>query len=79
MNITGMMAILLIVFWKLYDIKQARMLLKSLVIVGAIIGSVLGIGGTCVPWLFPNIFTPDQKIIQEVGFFFFFWIFLTSS
>lgn len=43
------------------------MLLKSLVIIGAILGSVLGIIGTCVPWLFPNIFTPDQKIIQEVG------------
>ncbi|XP_021827924.1 protein DETOXIFICATION 46, chloroplastic-like isoform X2 [Prunus avium] len=48
------------------SLPKARMLLKSLVIVGAIIGSVLGIGGTCVPWLFPNIFTPDQKIIQEM-------------
>ncbi|KAL6270003.1 hypothetical protein ACE6H2_026914 [Prunus campanulata] len=45
---------------------QAQMLLKSLVIIGAILGSVLGIIGTCVPWLFPNIFTPDQKIIQEM-------------
>lgn len=47
--------------------EQARTLLKSLVIIGAILGSVLGIVGTCVPWLFPNIFTPDRKIIQEVG------------
>jgi hypothetical protein len=51
--------------------EQARTLLKSLVIIGAILGSVLGIVGTCVPWLFPNIFTPDQNIIQEVGFILF--------
>ncbi|KAM5548686.1 hypothetical protein ABKV19_000212 [Rosa sericea] len=45
---------------------QARTLLKSLVIIGAILGSVLGMVGTCVPWFFPSIFTPDQKIIQEM-------------
>lgn len=55
------------VFWKSYDMEQARTLLKSLVIIGAILGSVLGIVGTCVPWFFPNIFTPDQNIILEVG------------
>ncbi|VVA30428.1 PREDICTED: DETOXIFICATION [Prunus dulcis] len=48
------------------SLAKARMLLKSLVIIGAVLGSVLGIIGTCVPWLFPNIFTPDQKIIQEM-------------
>ncbi|KAJ8767182.1 hypothetical protein K2173_013579 [Erythroxylum novogranatense] len=48
------------------SLKQARMLLKSLVIIGSIVGLVLGIFGTSVPWLFPNIFTPDQKVIQEM-------------
>lgn len=55
----------LIYVWKT---KQARMLLKSLVIIGTILGLSLGTVGTSVPWLFPNIFTPDQKIIQEVSF-----------
>lgn len=45
------------------------MLLKSLVIVGVVLGLVLGIVGTSVPWLFPNIFTPDQMVIQEVRSF----------
>lgn len=45
------------------------MLLKSLVIIGAILGLTLGIVATSVPWLFPNIYTPDEKIIQEVGSF----------
>ncbi|XP_062024468.1 protein DETOXIFICATION 46, chloroplastic-like isoform X1 [Rosa rugosa] len=48
------------------SLPKARMLLKSLVIIGAILGLALGIVGTSVPWLFPNIFTPDQKIIQEM-------------
>ncbi|KAM1760072.1 hypothetical protein ACFX12_002986 [Malus domestica] len=48
------------------SLAKARMLLKSLVIIGAILGSVLGIVGTFIPWLFPNIFTPDQMIIQEM-------------
>ncbi|XP_023532591.1 protein DETOXIFICATION 46, chloroplastic-like [Cucurbita pepo subsp. pepo] len=45
---------------------KARMLLKSLLIIGAIFGLVLGTIGTSVPWLFPNLFTPDKKIIQEM-------------
>ncbi|KAM5548685.1 protein DETOXIFICATION 46, chloroplastic-like [Rosa sericea] len=48
------------------SLPKARTLLKSLVIIGAILGSVLGMVGTCVPWFFPSIFTPDQKIIQEM-------------
>ncbi|PRQ23961.1 putative multi antimicrobial extrusion protein [Rosa chinensis] len=48
------------------SLPKARMLLKSLVIIGAILGLALGTVGTSVPWLFPNIFTPDQKIIQEM-------------
>lgn len=46
------------------------MLLKSLVIIGAVLGLALGIIGTCVPLLFPNIFTPDQKVIHEVSSFY---------
>ncbi|PON99884.1 Multi antimicrobial extrusion protein [Trema orientale] len=48
------------------NLGKARMLLKSLVTVGAVLGLVLGIIGTSVPWLFPNIFTPDQMVIQEM-------------
>ncbi|KAK1571337.1 hypothetical protein Q3G72_015301 [Acer saccharum] len=48
------------------NLAKARMLLKSLVIIGVILGLFLGIVGTSVPWLFPNIFTPDQAIIQEM-------------
>ncbi|CAK7329627.1 unnamed protein product [Dovyalis caffra] len=54
------------VFRKVCLMKQARMLLSSLLIIGATLGLVLGIVGTSVPWLFPNIFTPDQTVIQEM-------------
>ncbi|PPD99099.1 hypothetical protein GOBAR_DD03828 [Gossypium barbadense] len=45
---------------------KARTLLKSLVIIGASLGLILGIVGTSVPWLFPNIFTSDRKVIHEM-------------
>ncbi|XP_028787986.1 protein DETOXIFICATION 46, chloroplastic [Neltuma alba] len=48
------------------SLEKARILLKSLVIIGATFGFLLGIVGTSVPWLFPNIFTPDQMVIQEM-------------
>ncbi|CAK9326487.1 unnamed protein product [Citrullus colocynthis] len=48
------------------SLDKARMLLKSLLIIGAIFGLVLGTIGTLVPWLFPNLFTPEVKIIQEM-------------
>ncbi|KAM1683186.1 hypothetical protein EV1_034078 [Malus domestica] len=48
------------------SLPKARMLLKSLVVIGALLGLALGIVGTSVPWLFPGIFTPDQKIVQEM-------------
>uniref|UniRef100_A0A2N9FDA3 Protein DETOXIFICATION n=1 Tax=Fagus sylvatica TaxID=28930 RepID=A0A2N9FDA3_FAGSY len=48
------------------SLEKARMLLKSLVIIGAILGLLLGIVGTSVPWLFPKIFTHDQNVIQEM-------------
>ncbi|XP_050231281.1 protein DETOXIFICATION 46, chloroplastic-like [Mercurialis annua] len=48
------------------SLAKARMLLKSLVIIGATLGLVLGTIGTSVPWFFPNLFTPDQNVIQEM-------------
>lgn len=44
------------------------MLLKSLMIVGAILGVVIASAGAFIPWLFPNIFTHDLNVIQEVSF-----------
>lgn len=46
------------------------MLLKSLVIVGAFTGMVLGIVGTSFPWFLPNTFTSDHAVIGEVIFHF---------
>ncbi|XP_057966132.1 protein DETOXIFICATION 46, chloroplastic-like [Malania oleifera] len=48
------------------SLAKARMLLKSLVIIGAMTGLIIGTIGTCVPWLFPNIFTPDHAVIREM-------------
>lgn len=42
------------------------MLLKSLVIIGALTGLILGCIGTSVPWLFPQAFSPDAEVIKEV-------------
>ncbi|CAN1125179.1 Protein DETOXIFICATION 46, chloroplastic [Linum perenne] len=46
--------------------KTARMLLKSLMITGTILGLGLGILGTSVLWFFPTLFTPDVEIIREM-------------
>lgn len=46
--------------------KQARMLLKTLVIIGALTGLILGCIGTSVPWLFPQAFSPDAEVVKEV-------------
>ncbi|XP_008645186.1 protein DETOXIFICATION 46, chloroplastic isoform X2 [Zea mays] len=48
------------------NLTKARMLLKSLVIIGAITGLTLGVVGTLVPWLFPSVFTNDQRVIQQM-------------
>ncbi|KAF2322833.1 hypothetical protein GH714_031234 [Hevea brasiliensis] len=48
------------------SLAKARTLLKSLTIIGIMLGLMLGIVGTSVPWLFPKIFTPDQNVIQEM-------------
>lgn len=55
-------------FEKLMRKWQARTLLKSLVIIGALSGLILGSIGTSVPWLFPKIFSPDPEVIQEVSY-----------
>lgn len=47
------------------------MLLRSLAIIGATLGLLLGVVGTSVPFLFPYIFTHDQMIIREVSSFIF--------
>nr|CAD1840579.1 unnamed protein product [Ananas comosus var. bracteatus] len=48
------------------SLVKARMLLKSLVIIGAIIGLTLGAIGTSVPRFFPNLFTTDRMVIGEM-------------
>ncbi|KAF8013496.1 hypothetical protein BT93_I1364 [Corymbia citriodora subsp. variegata] len=48
------------------NLAKARLLLKSLVIIGTICGLVIGTIGTSVPWFSPTIFTPDQSVIQEM-------------
>lgn len=48
------------------SLSKARMLLKSLVIIGALSGLILGSIGTFIPWLFPKFFSPDAEIIQEM-------------
>ncbi|KAM7264218.1 hypothetical protein ACFE04_001901 [Oxalis oulophora] len=44
------------------SLEKARMMLKSLVIIGSILGLTLGTVGTLVPWLFPNLFTSDPNM-----------------
>lgn len=52
------------------------MLLKSLVIIGALSGIILGSVGTSVPLLFPQAFSPDVAIIKEVSFGSFSYLFM---
>ncbi|XP_061957693.1 protein DETOXIFICATION 46, chloroplastic-like [Populus nigra] len=46
--------------------EKARMLLKSLVIIGAILGVLVASIGAFIPWLFPFIFTSDLNVAQEL-------------
>ncbi|XP_041011871.1 protein DETOXIFICATION 46, chloroplastic-like [Juglans microcarpa x Juglans regia] len=48
------------------SLEKARMLLKSLVIIGAILGLTIGNIGMSVPWLLPQMFTTDLNVIQEM-------------
>lgn len=49
--------------------KQARVLLKSLVIIGAILGLLVASIGAFIPWLFPFIFISDLNVAQWLGRF----------
>ncbi|XP_018815340.2 protein DETOXIFICATION 46, chloroplastic-like [Juglans regia] len=48
------------------SLEKARMLLKSLVIIGAILGLTIGTIGMSIPWLLPQMFTTDLNVIQEM-------------
>ncbi|KAJ0239204.1 Protein DETOXIFICATION 46 [Hirschfeldia incana] len=48
------------------NLPKARMLLKSLVIIGATLGIVVGTIGTAIPWLFPSIFTHDKLVTFQM-------------
>ncbi|XP_073122447.1 protein DETOXIFICATION 46, chloroplastic [Henckelia pumila] len=48
------------------SLAKARTLLKSLFIIGAVTGVILGIIGTIIPWLFPKIFSSDPAVVQEM-------------
>ncbi|KQJ93010.2 protein DETOXIFICATION 46, chloroplastic [Brachypodium distachyon] len=48
------------------NLMKARMLLKSLLVIGAIAGMTVGAVGTLVPWLFPSLFTNDQMVVQQM-------------
>ncbi|XP_010531468.1 PREDICTED: protein DETOXIFICATION 47, chloroplastic [Tarenaya hassleriana] len=48
------------------NLSKARTLLKSLMIIGATLGVVLGVIGASVPGLFPGIYTRDGIVIHEM-------------
>ncbi|MFS8031336.1 putative multi antimicrobial extrusion protein [Helianthus anomalus] len=48
------------------SLSKARMLLKSLVIIGASCGLILGVAGTIVPWLSPKVFSSDPHVIKKM-------------
>ncbi|XP_052193099.1 protein DETOXIFICATION 46, chloroplastic-like isoform X2 [Diospyros lotus] len=48
------------------SLAKARMLLKSLLIIGALSGLILGSVGTFVPFMFPKFFSPDPEVIGEM-------------
>ncbi|XP_074275439.1 protein DETOXIFICATION 46, chloroplastic-like [Silene latifolia] len=48
------------------SLVKARDLLKSLLIIGASVGLVLGVIATSIPWLAPKVFTPDLVVIAEM-------------
>ncbi|CAH9107067.1 unnamed protein product [Cuscuta epithymum] len=48
------------------NLSKARVLFKSLLMIAALNGFLLGCIGTSIPWLFPKIFSPDPMVIQEM-------------
>ncbi|KAL5976513.1 Protein DETOXIFICATION 46, chloroplastic [Asimina triloba] len=49
-----------------FGFTEARMLLQSLVIIGALTGLALGVIGTLVPWCFPYLFTNDHGVVGKM-------------
>ncbi|KAL9244977.1 hypothetical protein vseg_018689 [Gypsophila vaccaria] len=48
------------------SLVKARALLKSLLIIGACVGVVLGAVATSIPWLVPGVFTSDLAVIGQM-------------
>ncbi|KAG6541706.1 hypothetical protein Mapa_016971 [Marchantia paleacea] len=48
------------------NLKQARSLLRTLIVIGMVVGVTLGCIAVSVPWLFPGIFTSDPMIISQM-------------
>lgn len=48
------------------NLSKARMLLKSLLIIGASNGLILGSAGVSISWFFPQMFSSDALVIQEM-------------
>ncbi|OAE18577.1 hypothetical protein AXG93_1923s1330 [Marchantia polymorpha subsp. ruderalis] len=48
------------------NLKQARSLLRTLIVIGMVVGVTLGCLAVSVPWLFPGIFTSDPMIISQM-------------
>lgn len=62
------------------NLKKARMLLRSLLVIGAFFGVSFGILGICFPCFFPQVFTHDTAVISQmraVTLPFFWVIFIT--
>ncbi|CAM6102946.1 unnamed protein product [Calypogeia fissa] len=48
------------------NLKQARSLLRTLIVIGVFLGVSLACIAMSVPWLFPQIFTSDPAIISQM-------------
>lgn len=48
------------------NLQKARDLLKSLMMIGIVVGLTLGCCAISVPWLFPQVFTRDLAIVAQM-------------
>lgn len=48
------------------NLKQARRLLKQLLYIGVVVGTVVGGLAIAIPWLCPRVFTADPGIISQM-------------
>ncbi|KAK1422923.1 hypothetical protein QVD17_18212 [Tagetes erecta] len=48
------------------SLSKARMLLKSLVIIGSLCGLIFAVSGTTILWLLPKLFSPDPQVIKQM-------------